>query len=300
MPKKAESEEVIEKAIASKYLKDQRSYNLNKFTAIDSDAAQVLSRYNGDLELNGLISMPEVVALALSEHRGGRLSLKGLRELSAEACDCLKKHCKIRTAKSLERLVYTSDMKLLRSALDELASCGIVVRRDIFKNLKKWPYDPDRFYGGYETIFFDVLSMLASEHFASSEKLPIGSRGYYLDYECIYETGDYSSIVEQLAFISGQSDRLSNLLDHVDIPNQEVWIQFEFAGRRHKLTPEIEGDWACGKTIKRIARILKPRDCCFYKLYNGQSDSIFCFPRDIEKELLKRKRRFDYDDFRKL
>jgi hypothetical protein len=300
MPKRAESGKVIEKAIVSKYLKDQRSYHLNKFKEIDIDAAQVLSRHNGDLELNGLISIPDDVALALSKHRGGRLSLNGLRGLSAEAYDCLKKHGKITTAKSLESLVYTSNMKLLRSALDELASCGIVVRKDIFKNLKKWPYEPDQFYGGYGTIFFEVLSSLASNYFASSEKLPIGSRGYYLDYECIYETGDYSSIVEKLAFISGQSDRLSNLLDHVDVPNEEVWIQFEFAGRRYKLTPEINNDWACVKTIKRIARILKPRDCCFYKLYNGQSDSIFCFPSDIEKELLKRKRRFEYDNFRKL
>jgi hypothetical protein len=300
MPKRAESGEVIEKAIASKYLKDQRSYHLNKFTAIDSDAAQVLSRYNGDLELNGLISMPEGVALALSKHRGGRLSLNGLRGLSAEAYDCLKKHGKITTAKSLESLVYTSNIKLLRSALDELASCGIVVRKAIFRNLKKWPYEPDRFYGGYGSVFFEVLSMLASQDLASSEKLPIGSRGFNLDYECIYETGDYSSIVEQLVFITGQSDRLSNLLDHVDLPKKEVWIQFEFAGKRYKLTPEINNDWACDKTIKRIARIIKPSDCCFYKLNDGQSDNIFCFTRDIEKELLKRKRRFDYDDFRKL
>jgi hypothetical protein len=68
----------ITKKIAQKYIKDNDSVDLFKFTILeDAEAAEILAQSEGNLFLVGLETLSDDAALALSERKGGiNLSLK--------------------------------------------------------------------------------------------------------------------------------------------------------------------------------------------------------------------------------
>ena len=57
----------------------------------EDDVFEILSRYEGDLILDGISELSDAAAVSLSSHRG-RLGLKGLQQISNEAIEALGKH----------------------------------------------------------------------------------------------------------------------------------------------------------------------------------------------------------------
>ncbi len=57
----------------------------------EDDVFEILSRYKGDLILDGISELSDAAAVSLSSHRG-RLGLQGLQQISAEAIEALEKH----------------------------------------------------------------------------------------------------------------------------------------------------------------------------------------------------------------
>ena len=70
---------------------DSGKINLRLFTLIEDAAAEVLIKYEGDLELDGLTSLSDAAAKSLSKHEGN-LSLDGLTSLSDMTAGILSKH----------------------------------------------------------------------------------------------------------------------------------------------------------------------------------------------------------------
>ena len=61
-------ENVLTKEIAEKFLADEDSVDLSEFTAIEDDAAESLSKYNGDLDLSGLTELSDVGSVRQVAH----------------------------------------------------------------------------------------------------------------------------------------------------------------------------------------------------------------------------------------
>ena len=90
-------EKLLTKEIAEQFLADEDSVDLSEFTAIEDDAAEVLSKHKDVLCLDGLTSLSNAAAESLSKHKGDEedetyLSLNGLTSLSDPAAESLSKH----------------------------------------------------------------------------------------------------------------------------------------------------------------------------------------------------------------
>jgi hypothetical protein len=87
----SEETKVLTKAVAEKYIKDD-SVDLDEFTEIEDDAAEILSKCEWDLFLGGLTAFSDAAAESFSKHKGGVLYLDGLTALSDAAAESLCKH----------------------------------------------------------------------------------------------------------------------------------------------------------------------------------------------------------------
>jgi hypothetical protein len=71
----------ITKAIAAKWMKDSDSVDLAAFQQLDEDAAKVLAKHDGKLELNGLTQISDGAAKAIASFKGFLLEINGLSYL---------------------------------------------------------------------------------------------------------------------------------------------------------------------------------------------------------------------------
>ena len=84
-------EKVLTKEIAEQFLADPYSVDVEEFTTIEDDAAEVLSECDWPLNLYGLIDLSDAAAEFLSKHKGG-ICLDGLSSLTDVAAESLSKY----------------------------------------------------------------------------------------------------------------------------------------------------------------------------------------------------------------
>ena len=87
-------QKILAKGVASTWLAcrdDEESVDFSSFTGIEEEAADVLSKHKGELNLNGLTELSDAVAESLSKFEGDYLQLDGLTELSDAAAESLSK-----------------------------------------------------------------------------------------------------------------------------------------------------------------------------------------------------------------
>jgi len=82
---------ILTREIAEKFLKDNASVDLDKFTDIEEMAAEVIAQHKGKLCLNGLKTLNDAVAHILAKHEG-TLLLKSVTILSDTAVEALAQH----------------------------------------------------------------------------------------------------------------------------------------------------------------------------------------------------------------
>jgi hypothetical protein len=80
---------VLTKEVAEEFLGNPDAVDLGGFTEIDEEAASVLCRHSGDLNLDGVTSLTPSVAAVISRFDGGMLSFGGLTTISREAAERL-------------------------------------------------------------------------------------------------------------------------------------------------------------------------------------------------------------------
>jgi serine/threonine protein kinase len=81
----------LTKEIAERLLTDPDSVELGKFTDLDDDAAEILSKCGANLDLYGLTELSEAAAECLSKYDGW-LNLEGLTSLSDAVAESLSRH----------------------------------------------------------------------------------------------------------------------------------------------------------------------------------------------------------------
>jgi len=91
-----ETEEVVtllmDHDLANRFIDDPENVFLSEVTAITDEAAGILSKYPGDLELDGLTELSDAAAESLSKHKGGDLYINGVGKLSDAAAKSLSKY----------------------------------------------------------------------------------------------------------------------------------------------------------------------------------------------------------------
>jgi len=126
---------LLTKKIAEQFLTDEGSVDLSVFTAIDEQAAEVLSGYDGDLPLESLADLSVTAATFLAGHENGDLWIDGVTELSAELAVALSQHHGRLTFDGLPKLSAEVD-NALAARTGVLALNGIVeMTTDIAKIL---------------------------------------------------------------------------------------------------------------------------------------------------------------------
>lgn len=70
--------------VAQKFLADPEGVGLSLAESIDDDAAEMLSKHQGDLSLDGLTELSDAAVESLSRHRGG-LFLGSLKKLTSQS-----------------------------------------------------------------------------------------------------------------------------------------------------------------------------------------------------------------------
>ena len=115
---------VLTRTEAAKFVRVPATVRLYEFAAIEPEAAERLSKYEGQLLLNGLSELSEQNAKRLSRHRGV-LALNGLASLSNSAVESLSWH---RSVLSLNGLTALTDAQAesLRNYRGELSLRGVV------------------------------------------------------------------------------------------------------------------------------------------------------------------------------
>lgn len=134
----------------------------------------------------------------------------------------------------------------------------------------------------------DLLDSLSREHYENRpfhlilylyggevEREPWGrllcSKVWHFDMECIGSTGDYVNIVESLCRISGQSERITEIVDSVDWDSNTAWLEYTIDGQKRHWTIEMNDDWADMLTVNYVMDDLETNDHWFYSIDdNGQ------------------------------
>jgi len=93
---------LLTREIAERFLEDEHAVDLPGCTAIETAAAEILSKYRGDLDLDldGLTSLSDAAAKSFREFNSG-LSLNGLTELSCAAAQSHSRSERLQSPASL-------------------------------------------------------------------------------------------------------------------------------------------------------------------------------------------------------
>ena len=80
---------------------------------------------------------------------------------------------------------------------------------------------------------------------------------WHFDYEAIEDHGAYKPIVENCMRISGESLKLNDVGDYVDIEGQQAWIEFMRGGHKQRIELEVDNDWADPRLFVMLNGILE-------------------------------------------
>jgi len=138
----------------------------------------------------------------------------------------------------------------------------------------------------YEERPFDlILFVLGIE----VEQAPWGrlvcSRAWNFDTECINGTGDYVSIVERLCQVAGQTGRVEDISDFVDIDAGKAWLKYKVNGMERSWSVEVNDDWVDAAAVNHVMEDIERDGCHFYLMDNGQAMVLFYLDAGSAAEL---------------
>jgi hypothetical protein len=107
--------EHIDREAAEQYLKNNRQFTLRYAKSMDDDAAAILAKNSGPLELDSLTSLTKAAATSLGHYEGfGYLGLDGLNELPADVAKELSRSSGDLYLNGISNLSVTSARNLSR------------------------------------------------------------------------------------------------------------------------------------------------------------------------------------------
>ncbi|MFE4924739.1 hypothetical protein [Streptomyces sp. NPDC056661] len=160
----------------------------------------------------------------------------------------------------------------LEDQLSELAGLGLPLAADrtVEELLYSWPRE------SYEREPFQlVLFMLGSAVEGEPRELRFCDRAWSFDTRRVHGQGAYTEIARQLCRITGRSESLADLRDHVDIDAGEAWIEYTVGGRRRHWSIDVAGDRADLMVVDYLMDDLEHNGRRFYVRHNGQVMMLF-------------------------
>mgnify|MGYP006183619389 CR=1 FL=1 len=176
-------EKGLTKEIVEQFVADEDSVDLKEFTALEDDATESLSKYQGKLDLDGLTSLSDAAAESLSKH-DGNLFLDGLTDLSDAAVESLSR---IRLADD----ITTDDLKATLIAQCEIAGEAGKYEGDChLVHTETW-YLCDLWNAISEASGTDLPGIDEVRVFDSHRKhadCPIGEVSFIFSWDAVYES----------------------------------------------------------------------------------------------------------------
>ena len=175
----------------------------------------------------------------------------------------------------------------LETQLDKLAELGLVLNSGVTIDDLLHSYDRSEFEKEpFECLLFSFGVEVEREPWGRR----ICDRVWNFDTECITTTGDYVSIVKNLCFLSGKSDALTDLVDHINVDYtnmaaSECWLEYTIGDCRRHWTIEANDDWADMMTITYVMEDLQQDGKQFYSKDNGQAMILFYLDRATAEKL---------------
>ncbi|WP_235822222.1 hypothetical protein [Gottfriedia luciferensis] len=111
---------------------------------------------------------------------------------------------------------------------------------------------------------------------------------WYLDTECIEDTGDYVRIAERIKDLSNGHLEMTEINDVVDIENLEASLSFKLDGKEYHWSLKVDDDWLDITIIYKFNELLKLKSpdksiSIFY--LGGQDCLIGIFSKQQVKQL---------------
>jgi len=119
---------------------------------------------------------------------------------------------------------------------------------------------------------------------------------WHIDAECIVETGDYVQVLERFIILTKNLLPLTDLRDHVDIDNDEAWVEFTLDGKTVHWDLEVHDDWLDPNLYTKMQDLATAR--CggkkFFITALGQ-DSLISFGTPAMKDTLSNLTRLKFE-----
>ena len=175
-------------------------------------------------------------------------------------------------------------MPPVEEQLTRLAMCGIRFARgactaDVFARATREQMEASP----YEAL----LRALGGEGLGRAAK-PLTDQVFYLECDRVQDDGDYVHVLNQLARLAGEALPMTVLRDHVDVENEEVWVDVELDGLTHRLTATADDGWLDMTIVGEIALWLERRSQYGLYLYAlGQDCLVICIKRRMLPRLMR-------------
>ncbi|PEC47716.1 hypothetical protein COJ46_04325 [Bacillus sp. AFS077874] len=138
--------------------------------------------------------------------------------------------------------------------LCELQKIGIELNSNLNEELILAEYSEEEFEN---EPYLLLLIALGSELELNENYNNCSNEIWYLDTECIEDTGDYVRIAERIKDLSKNYLDLKNIKDYVDIENQEASISFTLDEEDYCWKLEVNDDWIDEKIIVKFNDLLE-------------------------------------------
>ncbi len=175
----------------------------------------------------------------------------------------------------------------LESQLAKLAELGLVLNPEITIEDLLRAEDREAFIA---KPFMLLLFLLGGE----VERKPWGRRicnrvwSFDLecfDLECIATTGDYVKIVRKLCLLTGNEDRLTEIVDYIDLEDGECWLKYTIGDKRQHWTIEVNDDWADMLALSYVMEDIQGDGCQFYAIDSSEAMIILYLDRSSAEKL---------------
>jgi hypothetical protein len=170
----------------------------------------------------------------------------------------------------------------LEQQLAELAKLSIVLNPEITIEDLLCSEDREAFVA---SPFVLLLFLLGGE----VERKPWGrricNRVWSFDPECIATTGDYVKIVHRLCLLSGNEDRLTEIVDYIDLEEGECWLEYTIGDKRQHWTIEVNDDWADMLALSYVMEDIQDNECQFYTIDSSEVMIILYLDRSTAEKL---------------
>lgn len=146
----------------------------------------------------------------------------------------------------------------LKTQLEKLEEVGIRINPDIDSNHLFNVFDKEEYE---EDPYGSLLIALGCEVETSKDcGKPISKNIWYLDTECIEDTGDYVRVMEKIACLAHDNLPLSNIHDYIDMDKNEAWIAFNLGEETYKWNLEFNDDWLDVRIFTMVNKLLLSKD----------------------------------------